>query len=64
MMHTYIFYGSPNELNIPESTRIELLINQNVMNSPPRPIELVSTFHHARELLAAGTLYHLLIAFI
>ena len=54
MMNTYIFSGSPSELNIPESIRTELLSNQDVMNTPPRPIVLNSTVHHARELLADG----------
>ena len=54
MMNTYIFSGSPSELNIPESIRTELLSNQNVMNTPPRPIVLDSTVHQARELLADG----------
>lgn len=54
MMRTYIFPGSPYELSIPESIRTELLKNHNVISSPPRPTELDSTVHHARELLADG----------
>ena len=54
MMNTYIFSGSPNQLNIPESIRTELLNNHNVMDSPPRPTELDSAVHHARELLVDG----------
>jgi len=56
IMSTYISTGSPNELNIPEDIRKELLNNHNVLVSPPNPAQLDSTIHHARELLADGVL--------
>lgn len=56
IMSTYISTGSPNELNIPEDLRRELLNNHDVLVSPPNPTQLGPTIHHARELLADGVL--------
>lgn len=56
IMSTYISTGSPNELNIPEELRQELLNNHDVLISPPNPSQLDPTIHHARELLADGVL--------
>lgn len=56
IMSTYISIGSPHELNIPENIRTAVLRNHNVLKYPPRPTELDSTIHHARELLSEGVL--------
>jgi len=56
IMSTYISPGSPNELNLPDDIRNQLLNNHDVLISPPNPSQLEATIHHARELLADGVL--------
>ncbi|KAJ5939615.1 hypothetical protein N7466_002749 [Penicillium verhagenii] len=56
IMSTYISPGSPNELNIPDGMRKELLNNHDVLIHPPNPTLLNPTIQHARELLADGVI--------
>jgi hypothetical protein len=56
LLSTFIFPGSPKELNLPAKARTELLEHHDVMKFPPSPDQLNITIQHVYELLIDNVL--------